>query len=273
MRLATARGAPAGLTPARNGDRNIAGIMVLKNLRDDIDSIIARDPAALNAIQIALCYPGFQAIVLYRLGHWFWQREWLLVARFISHIARFLTGIEIHPGARIGRRLFIDHGMGVVIGQTAEIGDDVTLYQGVTLGGTALHKGKRHPTLGNEVIVGSGAQVLGGFTVGNHARIGANAVVVSEVAAGVTVVGIPARPVQRVEGPRAATASDGFLPYGTPCTDAPDPVSRALLALQDDIGRLSARVVELELQLAAETASAPARGTDGQEPKRAASNR
>src|SRR5260370_2008519 len=137
--------------------------MLLKSLRDEIDATFARDPAARSRLEVVLCYPGFHALLYYRLAHWLWQHRWHLAGRFISHVARLLTGIEIHPGARIGRRLFIDHGMGVVIGQTAEIGDDVTLYQGVTLGGTALHTGKRHPTLGDEVIVGAGAQVLGGF--------------------------------------------------------------------------------------------------------------
>jgi serine O-acetyltransferase len=248
--------------------------MVLKNLRDDIDSISARDPAALNPLQIVLCYPGFQAVAIYRLAHWLWQRDWLLVARFISHVARLLTGIEIHPGARIGRRLFIDHGMGVVIGQTAEIGDDVTLYQGVTLGGTALHTGKRHPTLGDEVIVGAGAQVLGGFRVGNRARIGANAVVVSEVAAGTTVVGIPAKPIQRPDGARDLS-QDGFLPYGTPCSELPDPVARALAGLLDEVSTLKARIDELEQQVEDRDTVAVHLSSDGsaRSPKRAAVGR
>src|SRR5689334_13810274 len=153
--------------------------MLLKTLREEIDATIARDPAARSRIEVALCYPGFQAVMFHRAAHYFWRRGWLLVGRFLSHCGRVLTGIEIHPGAKIGRRLFIDHGMGVVIGETAEIGDDVTLYQGVTLGGTALHKGKRHPTLDDDVIVGAGAKVLGGFTVGKGARVGSNAVVLA----------------------------------------------------------------------------------------------
>ncbi|HWK43836.1 MAG TPA: serine O-acetyltransferase [Stellaceae bacterium] len=245
--------------------------MVFKNLRDDIDSIIARDPAALNRLQIVLCYPGFQAVAIYRVTHWLWHRNLLLLARFISQFGRLITGIEIHPAARIGRRLFIDHGMGVVIGQTAEIGDDVTLYQGVTLGGTALHHGKRHPTLGNEVIVGSGAQVLGGFTVGHGARVGANAVVVAEVPPGVTVVGIPARPVQRSETTRAASVGE-FLPYGTPCEEQPDPIARSLCGLLDEVSALRARLTELERQL---DERVPAFAADGADvaPKRAATLR
>src|SRR5467141_1263316 len=166
--------------------------MLLKNLREQIDATLARDPAARSRLEVVLCYPGFHALLYHRLAHWLWQRGWLLAGRSVSHLGRVLTGIEIHPGARIGKRVFIDHGMGVVIGETAEIGDDVTLYQGVTLGGTALGKVKRHPTIGDDVIVGSGAQILGGFTVGAGARVGANAVVLSAVAPGTTVVGIPA---------------------------------------------------------------------------------
>ncbi len=178
--------------------------MLLKNLRDEIDATLARDPAARSRVEVALCYPGFHAIVFHRASHWLWMRGWLLAGRFVSHLGRILTGIEIHPGARIGRRLFIDHGMGVVIGETAEIGDDCTLYQGVTLGGTSLTRGaKRHPTLGNDVIVGSHAQILGPFRVGNGARIGAHALVQTEVPDGARMVGIRARPLAR---PLAAIA-------------------------------------------------------------------
>jgi serine O-acetyltransferase len=163
-------------------DDNIVIAMLFKNLRDEIDATLARDPAARSRLEVVLCYPGFQALLYYRVGHWLWQRHWHLLGRFISHLGRIQTGIEIHPGAQIGKRLFIDHGMGVVIGETAEIGDDCTLYQDVTLGGTSLDRGrKRHPTLGNEVIVSAGAQVLGPFKVGDGARIGAQAVVLSEV--------------------------------------------------------------------------------------------
>src|SRR5262250_2519221 len=178
--------------------------MLLKNLRDEIDATLARDPAARSRLEVVLCYPGFHALLFYRLAHGAWSHGWLLLGRFLSHLGRVATGIEIHPGAIIGRRLFIDHGMGVVIGETAEIGDDVTLYHDVTLGGTAPSVNsaaqanrKRHPTIGDRVIIGSGAQVLGPITVGECARVGANAVVVSDVPSGVTVAGIPAKVIQR----------------------------------------------------------------------------
>lgn len=212
--------------------------MVFKNLRDEIDTVLKHDPAARSVLEVVLCYPGFHAKLFYRVAHWLWQHGWLLLGRFVSHIGRFLTGIEIHPGARIGRRLFIDHGMGVVIGETTEIGDDVTLYQGVTLGGTSLHRGKRHPTLEDGVIVGAGAKVLGAFTVGRGARIGANAVVLTEVQAGATMVGIPARPL----GEKPPQKPAEFLPYGTPCEEIPDPVARALAALTEEVAELRARL-------------------------------
>ncbi|HLZ67738.1 MAG TPA: serine O-acetyltransferase [Aliidongia sp.] len=221
--------------------------MFLQNLRDDIKAVMARDPAARSFWEVALCYPGIQVLAAHRVAHWLWHRDLKLPARWLSQFARTMTGIEIHPSAKIGRRLFIDHGMGVVIGATAEVGDDCTLYQGVTLGGTLLHKGKRHPTLGNNVIVGSGAQVLGGFTVGDGARVGANAVVVAPVEAHTTVVGIPAKPISHVPG-RDDHCDDSFVPYGTPCEDLPDPVARALKGLLDEVACLRARVNELEAQ-------------------------
>ena len=229
--------------------------MLFKNLRDEIDTVLAKDPAARSRLEVVLCYPGFHSLLFYRVAHWLWLRNWLLLGRFVSHLGRLLTGIEIHPGAKIGHRLFIDHGMGVVIGETAEIGDDVTLYQGVTLGGTSLHHEKRHPTLGDGVIVGSGAQILGGFTVGRDARVGANAVVVAEVPPGVTVVGIPAKPVGAPRPAAAKTVSD-FLPYGTPCDEIPDPVARVLNGLLDEVQSLRARLQEVEHQVEAER-SAP----------------
>jgi serine O-acetyltransferase len=183
---------------------------------------------------VLTCYPGLHALVLHRRAHWFWQRGWHWLARFTSHLARFLTGIEIHPGATIGRRVFIDHGMGVVVGETAEIGDECTIYQGVTLGGTSLSKGaKRHPTLGRGVIVGANSQVLGGFTVGDGARIGSNAVVVKPVPPGATAVGNPARVLQaETEAVReAAAAKMGFSAYGV--TQGDDPVSQAMKGLID----------------------------------------
>jgi serine O-acetyltransferase len=219
--------------------------MLFKNLREEVDTVLAKDPAARSRLEVVLCYPGFHSMLFYRVAHWLWSRNWLVLGRFVSHLGRLMTGIEIHPGAKIGRRLFIDHGMGVVIGETAEIGDDVTLYQGVTLGGTSLHHEKRHPTLGDGVIVGSGAQILGGFTVGRDARVGANAVVLAEVPPGVTVVGIPAKPVGAPRPAAAKTVSD-FLPYGTPCDEIPDPVARVLNGLLDEVQSLRARLQDME---------------------------
>lgn len=228
---------------------------MFKKLGEDIAAIMARDPAAKSRLEVVLCYPGFHALLLYRLANAAWRRGWHLLGRFLSHIGRVLTGIEIHPGATIGRRFFVDHGMGVVIGETAQIGDDVTLYQGVTLGGTSLHKGKRHPTLEDGVIVGSGAQVLGPLTVGKGARVGANAVVLKDVAAGVTVVGIPAQ----VAISRAKQQDTDFCAYGT-SIDMPDPVARALDGLLGEVTALKARVAELE---GAPTAASAANGSNG----------
>ena len=191
---------------------------MLTELRENIDCILERDPAARSRLEILTCYPGLHAIMVHRLAHRLWKGNWHWLARFISHLGRMLTGIEIHPGAQIGRRVFIDHGFGVVIGETAEIGDDCTIYQGVTLGGTRLYKGaKRHPTLGKGVVVGAGAQVLGGFTVGDHARIGSNAVVVKPVPAGATAVGNPARIVehQPEKSSAAESSAQGVLLHAT----------------------------------------------------------
>jgi serine O-acetyltransferase len=238
------------------------GRMLFKDIRDDIDGMIARDPAARSRLEVALTYPGFHALVFYRGGHWFWRRGWRLMGRIVSHIGRMLTGIDIHPGATIGHRLFIDHGTGLVVGETAELGDDVTLYQGVTLGGVAPSvdsasqvNRKRHPTLRNNVIVGSGAQVLGPITVGDGARVGANAVVVADVPPGVTVVGIPAKVIV----PR--TANQEFRAYGTPTGDMADPVTRAIDGLLDQVSRLKARIEQLETHRAngaAEPSETPA---------------
>ncbi len=212
---------------------------MFKGLREDIEAVLARDPAARSRLEVLLCYPGLHAIMFHRLAHRLWRRGWTTTARFISQLSRFLTGIEIHPGARIGRRFFIDHGMGVVIGETAEIGDDVTLYQGVTLGGVSLEPGKRHPTLEDEVVVGAGAAVLGPIRIGRAARVGSNAVVLKDVPPGATVVGIPARQV----GPRPAEEKKVFPAYGTAPGMEVDPVKRVL-------ERLERRVEELEHQLA-----------------------
>ncbi|HJW56846.1 MAG TPA: serine O-acetyltransferase [Burkholderiaceae bacterium] len=208
---------------------------MFKHLREDIASIIERDPAARTVWEVLTCYPGLHAIVMHRWAHWCWKHGMKWLGRFISHIARLLTGIEIHPGATIGRRVFIDHGFGVVVGETAEIGDECTIYQGVTLGGTSLHKGaKRHPTLGRGVIIGAGAQVLGAFTVGEGAKIGSNAVVVKEVPAGATAVGNPAHIVQKdARKARDETAARMFAAYGVTPNGA-DPLSSALHGLIDN---------------------------------------
>jgi serine O-acetyltransferase len=241
------------------GHINIVTPMLWKNLREEIDATLVRDPAARSRLEVALCYPGFHALVYHRVAHWLWRRRWLLAGRFVSHLGRLLTGIEIHPGAKIGRRLFIDHGMGVVIGETAEIGDDCTLYQGVTLGGTSLTRGqKRHPSLGSSVIVGSGAQVLGPFRVGDGARIGAAAVVLREVPDDATMVGNPARQVARRNA--AAEPRPAFQPYAV-CGDIPDPIARALNGLVDEVASLRAQVNGLEqMQAAASVFDAPAPG-------------
>lgn len=207
-------------------------------LREDIASVFERDPAARNTLEVLLNYPGVHALILHRWAHALWRRDMKGLARWVSSLARFLTGIEIHPGARIGRRFFIDHGMGVVIGETAEIGDDVTLYQGVTLGGTSLNEGKRHPTLEDGVIVGAGAKVLGGFTVGTGAKIGSNAVVTKPVPAGATAVGNPARIIVKQQLDEAEQARRdyaekiGFQAYAAN-PDLPDPVVEAIRGLLD----------------------------------------
>ncbi len=225
---------------------------MFKTIRDEIDAMMARDPAARSRIEVVLCYPGFQALMFYRLSHGLWQQGWHLLGRFVSQVGRALTGIEIHPGAVIGKHLFIDHGMGVVIGETSQIGDGVTLYHGVTLGGVApsvdsanQRDTKRHPTLADGVIVGSGAQVLGPITVGENARVGANAVVTKDVPECATVVGIPARVVNGRKD-RPAEEAPRFVAYGTPTGDVPDPVARAIEGLLDEVQSLRARVNHLE---------------------------
>ena len=203
-------------------------------IRSDIQCILDRDPAARSTWEVLTCYPGLHAVVLHRVAHWCWTNDLLWLGRFISHIARFLTGIEIHPGAKLGERVFFDHAMGTVVGETAEIGDGCTIYQGVTLGGTSLYKGsKRHPTLGKDVVVSAGAKVLGGFEVGDGAKIGSNAVVVKPVPAGATAVGIPARILPSKEGVSAdvTTPDRKFTAYGI--TQEDDPVSQALRGLVD----------------------------------------
>src|SRR6187200_2713245 len=208
---------------------------MFRRLRSDIQCILDRDPAARTTWEVLTCYPGLHALVLHRRAHWCWGHGWKWLARFISHIARGLTGIEIHPGAVIGERVFFDHAMGVVVGETAEIGDGCTIYQGVTLGGTSLYKGtKRHPTLGRNVVVSAGAKVLGGFTVGDNAKIGSNAVVIKPVPAGATAVGIPARIIQADDTKRREAAANqmGFSAYGI--TENDDPLSQAMKGLIDN---------------------------------------
>ena len=224
--------------------------MIFKQFREDIDTVMARDPAARSRLEVMLCYPGLHALAFHRMAHGAWRRGWRVLGRFLSHLGRLFTGIEIHPGAVIGRRVFIDHGMGVVIGETSEVGDDVTLYQGVTLGGTSLEKGKRHPTLQDGVIVGAGAKILGPLIIGAGARVGSNAVVVKQVPAGATVVGIPAREVARQQSKTAE-----FCAYGS-SGDLPDPIARALDNVSVEITALRRRVHELEEQLATARAEA-----------------
>ncbi len=225
--------------------------MAFMFLREAINTYRERDPAARSGIEVLLCYPGLHAVIWHRLSHGLWRSDLKLPARMSAHLGRFLTGIEIHPAARIGCRLIIDHGIGVVIGETAEVGDDVYLYHGVTLGGTSSERGKRHPTLGNNVIVGAGAKILGGILIGDGARVGANAVVVQPVAPGVTVVGIPARPVERDPACRQA-AAPVFVAYGTPCEETLDPLVRNLEALRAELLALEARVSALSRSTAAE---------------------
>ena len=205
-------------------------------LRSDIQCILERDPAARSRWEVLTCYPGLHALVLHRRAHWCWNHGFKWLGRFISHSSRWLTGIEIHPGAKIGERVFFDHAMGVVVGETAEIGDGCTIYQGVTLGGTSLYKGsKRHPTLGRDVVVSAGAKVLGGFEIGDGAKIGSNAVVIKPVPAGATAVGIPARIIPSKEGQSADVTepqTPKFTAYGI--TQEDDPLSQALRGLIDN---------------------------------------
>jgi serine O-acetyltransferase len=219
---------------------------MFQRLKEDIRSVFDRDPAARTTFEVLTTYPGLHALLAHRVAHWLWTHNLKWLGRFVSHLARWLTGIEIHPGARIGRRFFIDHGMGVVIGETAVIGDDCTLYHGVTLGGTTWEKGKRHPTLGNDVVVGAGAKVLGPIEIGDGARIGSNAVVVKPVPAGATVVGIPGRLVERrKEGAHAhrekLAKKMGFDAYGA-TRDAPDPVANAINCMLDHVHVLETKV-------------------------------
>jgi serine O-acetyltransferase len=209
---------------------------LIAGMREDVANVMQHDPAAKSRLEIVLCYAGLHAVWLYRINHWLWGRGLLLLARLSSQYARFLTGIEIHPAAEIGRRLFIDHGLGVVIGETAIVGDDVLLYQGVTLGGTGKEQGKRHPTLEDSVVVGSGAKILGNITVGNNCRIGAGSVVLRNVPADSTVVGVPGHIIFR-EGKRVVITDPKQIN---------DPLSEALAALINEVHKLRDRVEQLE---------------------------
>ncbi|RMD71725.1 MAG: serine O-acetyltransferase [Gammaproteobacteria bacterium] len=224
---------------------------MFQRLREDIQCIFERDPAARSTWEILTTYPGLHAVGLHRLAHFLWNHGLRWPARFLSTLARWLTGIEIHPGARIGRRFFIDHGMGVVIGETAEIGDDCTLYHGVTLGGTSWKKGKRHPTLGNNVVVGAGAKVLGPIQIGEGARIGSNAVVVKDVPPGATVVGIPGHVVNKGDKQymrQAIARKIGFDAYGV-AQDMPDPIAQAINCMLDHIHVMDQKFQVLEARL------------------------
>jgi serine O-acetyltransferase len=210
---------------------------MFNTLREDIHTVFAKDPAARRTLEVLLCYPGLHAMWFHRLAHFLWQKKLRLLARLTSQVSRFLTGIEIHPGAKIGRRFFIDHGAGVVIGETSEIGDDVLLYQGVVLGGTTSEKRKRHPTLGNNVVMGAGAIALGAITIGDGARVGSGSVVVKSVSPGVTVVGVPGRTVEDRRKPILDELDHGKLP---------DPVAEAIRLVLREQDRLEERMEKLE---------------------------
>ena len=215
---------------------------MFERIREEISVVFERDPAARSTWEVMTCYPGFHALLLHRFSHCVWHKGFKWLARWLAHLGRWLTGIEIHPGARIGRRFFIDHGMGVVIGETAEIGDDCTLYHGVTLGGTTWNKGKRHPTLKNGVVIGAGAKILGPITIGENAKIGSNAVVVKDVPDNATAIGIPARLVESQE------AAGRFAAYGI-ARDANDPVAKAMHALIDHSAETDQRIDQILAEL------------------------
>ncbi len=210
---------------------------MFSGLHEDIRTIFKRDPAARSVAEILFSYPGFHAVLIHRIAHRLWRSRMYFLGRLTSHIGRFLTGIEIHPGAKIGRAFFIDHGMGVVIGETAEVGDNVTLYHGVTLGGTTWEKGKRHPTIGSNVVIGTGAKVLGPVHIGDNTRIGANSVVLNDIPPNSIVVGIPGKVVFRVEGERRIALDKEFMP---------DPQGRAIASLLERVGELESRLDRIE---------------------------
>ncbi len=217
---------------------------MLDRIREDISCVFERDPAARSTWEVITCYPGFHALLIHRLAHRLWRMKMRWLARFVSHCSRFLTGIEIHPGAKIGRRVFIDHGMGVVIGETAELGDDCTLYHGVTLGGTTWNKGKRHPTLMQGVVIGAGAKVLGPIVIGEGAKIGSNAVVVKDVPAGATALGIPARVIldEQDKTREEKAAKLGFSAYAVTAKAEDDPLAKAVQGLLDQSVEMDKRI-------------------------------
>lgn len=217
---------------------------MFKRITDDIDSFFARDPAVQSRLEVVLCYPGFHAMFMHRISHRLWRANWRILARFLSHVARFLTGVEIHPGATIGDRFFIDHGMGVVIGETTVIGNDVTIYHGVTLGGTSLQKEIRHPNIGDNVIIGAGAKLIGAIKVGNSAHIGSNAVVVKDVPEDAVMVGVPARQVKTKVKHEDIT----FEAYGIPTDGVQDPMVKAIDSMKKEVKQLKTKIADLEGQ-------------------------
>jgi serine O-acetyltransferase len=220
---------------------------MFKRLTEEADSYFSRDPSAKSRLEIFLCYPGFHALMIHHLSHKLWKANWRLLARFISQLSRFMTGIEIHPGATIGKHLFLDHGMGIVIGETARIGDDVTIYHGVTLGGTSSEDVIRHPQIGNDVIIGAGAQVLGPVNIGEGVRIGSNAVVVKDVNAHATMVGVPAREASKCKKKASKEWDEKFEAYGTPTKDeVEDPRQVIIDKLLKEVSELKDRVKEIE---------------------------
>lgn len=232
----------------------------LRRIQEDIQTVFAKDPAARTLWEVLVCYPGLHAIWLHRVAHWLWEHSLLFLGRFVSHMSRWLTGVEIHPAARIGDRLFIDHGMGVVIGETSEVGNNVLMYQGAVLGGTRLERTKRHPTIGDNVVIGAGATVLGPITVGDNARIGAGSVVIKDVPAGAAVVGVPGH----IAGPKRPLDAGADLEHGR----LPDPVLRALSETFDRQGRLEERMHRLERMLSNGTPPVPPVQTSARPPSR-----
>ena len=225
--------------------------MMFDTIKEEINVVFERDPAARSVAETIFTCPGFQAIVFHRFNHWLWNKKLHLIARLMAHVARFMTGIEIHPGAAIGRRFFIDHGMGIVIGETSEIGDDVSMYHGVTLGGTTWDKGKRHPTIKNNVVIGAGAKILGPIVISDGARIGCNAVVVKDIPSGATVVGVPGHVVmqkgtsEKSEQREAMAKKIGFDAYAE-SKDMPDPIQNALNSILDHMHKVDKELEEIK---------------------------